>query len=248
MQYLKARALADSAVTFDFATSIGVEASSLVHAAQLCLTKGMAEGALPGATEVSQAFCSVTLHYDCLLTAQATLIAQVETLLAGVSVTARPAGRHWELPCCYRGDLAPDLPDLVLRLAVDPAEIITLHSQTALIVYALGFLPGLPFMGDLPRSLALPRRTEPRTQVPAGSVAIANGMCVIYPWVSPGGWHILGNCPVPLFDVGRAVPALLAAGDRVRFRPIDAHTHRDLSDQVRFGNLDPLTFLKEAQP
>lgn len=246
MQYLKARALADSAVTFDFATSIGVEASAHVHAAQLCLMRGIAEGALPGATEVAQAFCSVTLHYDCLVTSQATLTAQVEALLADVTVSARPAGRLWELPCCYVSDFAPDLGDLAQRLAMDPAEIVALHSQTSLVVYALGFLPGLPFMGDLPRSLALPRRPEPRTHVPAGSVAIANGMCVIYPWVSPGGWHILGNCPVPLFDAGRAVPALLAAGDVVRFQPITPTMHRGLSDQVRLGSLDLAPFRKDA--
>lgn len=248
MQYLKARALADSAITFDFALSIGAQASALVYAAQLCLKKGMADGSLPGATEVMQAFCSVTLHYDCLATSQATLIAQVEALLAEVNVAERPAGRLWELPCCYAGGFAPDMDSLAQRLAVDPVEIVAQHSQTALVVYALGFLPGLPFMGDLPRSLALPRRTEPRTQVPAGSVAIANELCVIYPWVSPGGWHILGNCPVPLFDVEREAPALLAAGDTVRFRPIDAEEHRDLVAGLHVGRLDPLAFLKVAQP
>jgi KipI family sensor histidine kinase inhibitor len=248
MQYLKARALADSAITFDFARAVGAEASALVHAAQLCMKQAMAEGNLPGATEVMQAFCSVTLHYDCLATTQATLIAQVEALLADVIVSARPDGRVWDLPCCCAGEFAPDMDSLAQRLAVDPAEIVAQHSQTALVVYALGFLPGLPFMGDLPRSLALPRRTEPRTQVPAGSVAIANGLCVIYPWVSPGGWHILGNCPIPLFDVEREAPALLAAGDTVRFRPIDADEHRDLAEQVRLGSLDPLMFMKAVQP
>ena len=246
MQYLKARALADSAITFDFAASIGIEASALVHAAQLCLDKGMADGRLSGATEVMQAFCSVTLHYDCLVTSQTILIAQVEALLAAVNVAAQPAGRLWQLPCCYTGDFAPDMDHLAQRLAVDPAEIVALHSQTALVVHALGFLPGLPFMGGLPRNLALPRRAEPRTQVPAGSVAIANGLCVIYPWISPGGWHILGNCPIPLFDVGRAAPALLAAGDTVWLYPIEPDQHRDLATRLRSGQLDPLTFIKAA--
>ena len=176
------------------------------------------------------------------------MIAQVEALLANVTLTARPDGPVWELPCCYAGDFAPDMDSLAQKLAVDPAGIVAQHSSTALVVYALGFLPGLPFMGDLPRSLALPHRTEPRTQVPAGSVAIANGLCVIHPWVSPGGWHILGNCPVPLFDVEREAPALLAAGDTVRFHPIDAHEHRDLISQVRLGRLDPLMHMKAALP
>lgn len=244
MQFLTARPLADAAVTLDFATSIGVAASARVHSALVCLRRGMAAGLLPGVTEVTSAFCSVTIHYDCLQTSQEDLIAGATVLLEKATVGERPEGRVWDLPCCYAGDAAPDLADLAQRLGLDEADIVAQHADTPLVVYALGFLPGLPFMGDLPKALALPRRTEPRTQVPSGSVAIANGLCVIYPWVSPGGWHILGNCPVPLFDSSRAVPALLAAGDTVGFRPIGPEEHADLSAALHAGRIDPQAFLR----
>ena len=86
----------------------------------------------------------------------------------------------------------------------------------------LGFAPGFPYMGDLPPAMVLPRRTDPRTRVPAGSIAIAAGMTAIYPVESPGGWHLIGATPIRLFDSRRSRPALFKPGDAVRFDPIGA--------------------------
>jgi KipI family sensor histidine kinase inhibitor len=91
------------------------------------------------------------------------------------------------------------------------------HSSTVFHVYMLGFVPGFPYMGDLPDALVLPRRTDPRVKVPAGSIAIAAGQTAIYPIESPGGWHLIGATPVRLFDVRLPQPALLAPGDKVQF-------------------------------
>lgn len=83
-------------------------------------------------------------------------------------------------------------------------------------------------------------------RVPAGSVAIATGLTAIYPWESPGGWHLLGRCPVPLFDARRAAPSLLAAGDRVRFAPVSAEQCRAIEAGLRNGELDPMQWLEAA--
>src|SRR3546814_9325986 len=82
-------------------------------------------------------------------------------------------------------------------------------------VYMLGFMPGLAYMGGLDAALQLPRRREPRLKVPQGSVAIAESMTTIYPWESPGGWHLIGRTPLKLFDAGRDEPILLGAGDEM---------------------------------
>ena len=102
----------------------------------------------------------------------------------------------------------------------------------------LGFLPGYAFLGDTDARLRLPRRTEPRTRVPAGSVAIATTLTGVYPVDSPGGWHLIGHCPVPMFDAAASPPALLAPGDRVRFEPIDADRHDELRRLAAAGRLD----------
>lgn len=241
MQVLAIRPLADSALTLELAREVGLDASRRVAAAQAAIEAARVDGTLAGVTESAVAFCSITLHYDSAVVTQEALAAQLAELLAEVSPDALPEGRAWQLPCCYEGALAADLPDLEAALGIDRDEIVATHAGLRFFVYALGFLPGLPFLGDLPERLARPRRSEPRTSVPAGSVAIANRMCVIYPWNSPGGWHILGNCPVPLFDVARASPALLDAGDTVSFRPVPRAEYDALRAELASGALDPLS-------
>ena len=222
------RPLADTAVTLEMSSVVGAETSAKVAAAHDAIERATASGGLAGVSEVAAAFCSVTVHYDCLRIAQADLIARLTALLEPIMPAGRPAGRAWLLPCCYDPDMGLDLGSLAETLSLDRNRIVAIHQQTTFYVYALGFLPGLPFLGDLPAELAHPRRIEPRTRVPAGSVAIANRMCVIYPWNSPGGWHIVGRCPVPLFDTACDVPALIAAGDSVRFRSVTLEEFHDL--------------------
>ncbi len=249
MKILAVRPLADRAVTFDLADRAGPDTAARITTALGLIDAAVAAGSLPGVTETAASFSSVTLHYDCLHTDQAALVAQIRALLASADNRAPgAAGRHWTLPCCYDGDAGIDLADLSAALALPVADIIARHAATRFQVYALGFLPGLPFLGDLPADLARPRRTTPRTHVPAGSVAIANRMCVIYPWDSPGGWHIVGRCPVPLFDIARNAthPALLAVGDSVQFTPASAAECAAIAAGAARGRTDPARFLTQV--
>ena len=244
MELIAARPLADRAVTFELATHVGPEAAARVGAAQARLAGLLEAGELPGALELSRAFCSITLHYDPLEGRQADLVERVRAALADTDPAAPEGGRLWRLPCCYEGE---DLDDLAERLGLSRDEIAARHAETLHEVYAIGFLPGLPFMGALPEGFAVPRRTSPRTRVPQGSVAIANGLSVIYPFESPGGWHIVGRCPVPLFDPSRAEPALLAAGDRVRFAPVSREDCARIGAALVRGETDPADYAEAAR-
>jgi KipI family sensor histidine kinase inhibitor len=115
-------------------------------------------------------------------------------------------------------------------------RVTALHASVRYHVYMLGFLPGFPYLGDLPEPLALPRRADPRLRVPAGSIAIATTLSAIYPYESPGGWHLIGTTPIRLFDLGRRRPALLAAGDAVEFEPIDAAAFAAIRSRVESGD------------
>jgi KipI family sensor histidine kinase inhibitor len=106
----------------------------------------------------------------------------------------------------------------------------------------IGFLPGFPYMGDLDPALEMPRRSEPRVRVPVGAVAIAGRQTAIYPWESPGGWQLLGRCPVPLFDADRTEPALLAQGDMVQFNPVSAEYFHRVENAAKDGSLDVTKF------
>jgi KipI family sensor histidine kinase inhibitor len=175
--------------------------------------------ALEGIVETVPTFRSLAVHYDPRATSAESLVPAIEALLHEPPVASR-AGRLWHLPICYDERCAPDLADVAARTGLTTDEVVALHAGTQFHVYMVGFLPGLPYMGDLPPELVLPRRKDPRIRVPAGSVAIAMAQSVIYPLESPGGWHLIGATPIRLFDPGWSRPALLGPGDAVRFEPV----------------------------
>src|SRR5690606_29661814 len=146
---------------------------------------------------------------------------QIEHLLSqGIAVDAT-AGREINIPVCYGGEFGPDLDEVALHAGISTGEVIALHTQSANLVFMLGFAPGAPYIGIHDERLNIPRRASPRTAVPPGSVAVANRQSMLYPSRLPGGWHIIGATPLALFDPACTPSALLQPGDRVRFVAID---------------------------
>jgi inhibitor of KinA len=125
-----------------------------------------------------------------------------------------------EIPLCYDSEFAPDLDEVAKRAGLLAQEVVDLHSKSEYRVSCVGFTPGFPYLTGLPDKLATPRRAVPRKEIPAGSVAIGGNQTGIYPIKSPGGWNVIGRTPLKLFDPAGDPPALLRAGDRVRFRAI----------------------------
>src|SRR5439155_12189609 len=146
------------------------------------------------------------------------------------------AATLWRVPVCYDPEFAPDLDEVARLTGLSPGEVVALHSATRYHVYMLGFLPGFPYMGDLPAQFALPRRADPRVRVPAGSIAIATTLTAIYPYESPGGWHLIGATPIRLFDPERAQPALFAPGDAVQCEPVDPAAFASIQKGVDDGS------------
>ncbi len=146
----------------------------------------------------------------------------VRTILAeildGATQPSRPrGGRLHEIPVGYGGVDGPDLAAVASQTGRSEADVVRLHAGVEHRVLVLGFVPGFPYLGILPAALELPRRSTPRLRVPAGSVAIAGLQTGIYPFETPGGWHLIGRTDAALWDPVRDPPALLAPGDRVRF-------------------------------
>jgi KipI family sensor histidine kinase inhibitor len=146
--------------------------------------------------------------------------------------------RRWIIPVCYEAAFAPDLVAVADRCGLTPSRVVEIHSANEYHVYMIGFLPGLPYMGDLAQEIVLPRLAEPRIRVPRGSVAIATTLTVVYPLESPGGWHLIGRTPVNLFDIGLAAPALLSPGDKVSFAPISSSKFAELEKLVEGGQYE----------
>jgi KipI family sensor histidine kinase inhibitor len=127
---------------------------------------------------------------------------------------AAPTGASVEIPVRYDG---PDLDEVARVTALSPEEVAARHVQAEYVVGFLGFAPGFAYLLGGDERLRVERRAEPREHVPAGSVALAGPYSGIYPRESPGGWQLIGGTTTVLFDATRDPPALLSAGDRVRF-------------------------------
>ena len=207
----------DSAVVVEFGNRVDRVLSEQV----LRLSARVREAGIAGVTETIPTYRSLLVLHDPLTIDSAALTSKLEALVDASDAGEAP-GKLWRLPACYEDTHAPDLDDVAQRTGMSAADVVRLHSERTYHVYMLGFSPGFTYMGDLPESLALPRRTDPRVKVPEGSIAIAAGQTAIYPVESPGGWHLVGTTPVRLFDLSKPEPALLRPGDKVKFEPISA--------------------------
>ena len=187
-----------------------------------------------GVVETVPTFRSLMVYYDPVATSRADLERAIVRLLDR-GPDRRGAARRWRVPVCYEGEFAPDLDEVARLTGLATTEIVALHHARCYHVYMLGFLPGFPYLGDLPEALRLPRRADPRLRVPAGSISIATSLTAIYPYESPGGWHLIGATPIRLFDPLRSPPALLAPGDAVRFEPIGADAFAALRRAAESG-------------
>jgi KipI family sensor histidine kinase inhibitor len=175
------------------------------------LRRALLQRRIPGLRELIPGYTSLLIVADPLST-------DMDALAA--SLPARPdtgsgAVSEHEFTVRYDGE---DLGTVAKHLGMEVQELVRRHVASSYTVAFLGFAPGFPYLTGLDPALRLPRLARPRTLVPEGSVAIADEFTGIYPEATPGGWHILGHCRAKLFDLSRAQPALLAPGDRVRFK------------------------------
>ena len=212
---LRAHPLGDSAVTIAF----GSERSAALLARIQVAARSLEAARIPYVEDVVPAYLALTVFYDSLHTTYdeiaKTLLDACDRPVRGARDTAPP--RQHVIPVHYDG---MDLDAVAAATGLAVTEVINRHSGRGYTVDLLGFVPGFAYLSELDRSLQLPRRAEPRPRVPAGSVAIAAAQTAVYPLDTPGGWHIIGRTETMLFDPAREPPALLRAGDTVRFERV----------------------------
>jgi KipI family sensor histidine kinase inhibitor len=231
--------LGDTAWIVEFGQQIDEATHARVMGLAQALAEGRARGAWPGVVEWVPAYTTLTVHFRDLGDSDAAADAAPALLeLARRAAPLAHPGRRWRLPVCFDAEFAVDLDEVARLRGLAPSQVVELMTGAVFRVYMLGFQPGFAYMGGLPAELELPRRASPRTAVPERSLAVAGRMCAVYPWRSPGGWHLLGRTPLALFDAGRADdPAWLRAGDEVRWVAIDRATHEALEQRAAAGTL-----------
>jgi inhibitor of KinA len=176
--------------------------------------------ALDGVRDLVPSYRSIMVVYDPLLIPLPSLQQTVTRLHGEESGAPLPEPKTLEVPVVYGGRFGPDLGWVASFHGITPEDVIRYHTQPLYQVYMIGFTPGFPYLGEVPKELETPRRKTPRTAVPRGSVAIAQKQTGIYSVQSPGGWHVLGWTPVKLFDSEKWPPTPIEIGDLVKFLPI----------------------------
>lgn len=200
----------------------------------------------PVLMNVTPAYHTILVDYLPYRISEQQLITQLSSLLtqalSSFSNTTDTAMNIIELPAYYSPETALDL-DRYQEKGLSLDDIIQYHTSETYSVSAIGFIPGFAFMSDVVSELALPRHSTPRLSVPKGSIAIADSKTAVYPSDSPGGWNIIGNCPLSLFEHSQLKHAeitqrplsLLDVGDIVRFKAISKQEFVELSGGNTFG-------------
>jgi len=210
----------DRALTVEFGNAVDPELNQRVRALDHAL-KG-----IPGIVETIPTFRSLFIEYDPFTISRDQLSKLITARLNQPEANARGNEKIIDIPVCYGGEFGPDLADVAANAGLSEAEVIERHSRNNYPIYMLGFMPGFAYLGGLDPQLNTPRLKTPRQEIPAGSVGIAGMQTGIYPLKSPGGWRLIGRTPVKVYDPSSPNPFLYAAGDVIRFRPIDAAEYR----------------------
>jgi inhibitor of KinA len=207
-------ALGDSGLTITLAQDSSADATRLSRETAARLR----EAKISYVEEVIAAYTAVTVFYDALHVSFDEMYKSISSVLADgaepTPIELRP--RRHVIPVKYDG---PDLDSVAEKTGLTREQVIEIHCSRTYNVDLLGFVPGWAYLSELDPRLQLPRREKPRPKVAAGSVAIAAGMTGIYPFDTPGGWHLLGNTTTVMFDPRRAEPSLFKPGDIVTFEP-----------------------------
>ncbi|MGF1736213.1 5-oxoprolinase subunit PxpB [Photobacterium satsumensis] len=194
----------------------------------------------PAIVEVIPSYTSVLIQYrpDVLSYEQLyrLLVGSISQLekgpVEGVEKEGNYQAKQITLPVYYGAEVGPDLEAIAEEKGLSVEDVIHRHSQHTYTVCAIGFAPGFAFLASVDETIVVPRHVEPRKWIPAGSVGIANQQTAVYPNESPGGWQIIGNCPLPLFQPQQSPMTPFQVGDQVQFTPISKEAFLQQGGQI----------------
>lgn len=209
--------MGDAAVVIELGNAIRDSVLAKVRAATAILE----ENPPTGIVDIVPSFTTVTVVYDPVkIGGYDRFYERLTKCLSGMKKSRRRVVMTLTIPVCYGGEHGPDLGLVAQRGKLSERAAKALHARPKYTVGAVGFTPGFAYLTGLPAKLHTPRKTTPRTEVPAGSVGIGGAQTGIYPVSSPGGWNLIGRTPLTLFSPGEADPVLLRVGDQVQFKAI----------------------------
>jgi KipI family sensor histidine kinase inhibitor len=211
--------LGDAAVYCDFGNEVNEKINSNVISYFNHLKKLAKENKIEGITNLTPSYNKLIISFDLSITNFKKITKIFETLK--VTNNNQEDSKKIKIPLCCDEEYALDLISLSKKLKISTNEIIDLHLNKEYFCYMTGFIAGMPFLGDIHESIRVDRLQTPRIRVPKGSIGITEQFSNIYTFESPGGWSIIGNTPLEVFDkLNLNNPALIKPGDKVSFYKI----------------------------
>ena len=192
------------------------EVSARVQAAAVAIEASLGADLI----DLVPSYASLLIIYDPLQTDHLSVAHRVHIAIDDLQTAPDTQRNTVVLPVYYDQEVGEDLEAVARRAGLSTAEVIALHAGTDYRVYAIGFAPGFAYLGQVDERIAAPRLATPRLKVPRGAVAIADRQTAVYPAVSPGGWNLIGRCPVRMFDPDAEPIMPVTVGDRVRFEAV----------------------------
>ena len=195
---------------------------------------------IKGLLDIIPSFENILLIFDNQAISLKKLLKTLENIkpFENVSNLKKFNNYEYEIPICYDKKFGIDLNFLAKKFSINSKDIIDIHLSKKYKILMMGFIAGLPFMGNLDEKLSIPRRSNPRKKINAGSVGIAIRQCVIYPQNSPGGWHIIGSTPIKIFNKNAVEPIFFKTGDIIKFKKIDIKHYKYLKKEIQNNNFE----------
>lgn len=224
--------LGEKAILIKFPASIDEERlKKILTLKQIILRKTLKEE-----VDVINTYDSLLVYYKSPIENIYGEISRLKILLSEANIGNKTERKIFHIPVCYEEEFSMDMEEISVRKNLDRNEIIRLHCAPFYTVFFIGFLPGFLYLGGLDERLRISRKEQPRLEVAKGAVGIGENQTGIYPKKSPGGWQIIGNSPVPLFEKNEVPPCKISAGDKVKLYPVSMEDYSEIAKEVRSGS------------
>ena len=221
--------LGDAALYCDFGKEVNEEINSYVISYFNYLKKLVEDKSIQGITNLSPSYNKLIVSFDLSITNFQKIKNKIEDIK--VLNNEKKNSKKIKVPVCCEEKYALDLVPLSKKLKISPEEILNLYFKKEYFCYMTGFIAGMPFLGDVDEIIRVDRLKTPRVKVPKGSVGMTEQFCNIYTFESPGGWNIIGNTPIKIFNkINLNNPALIKPGDKVSFYKIDEEEYLNWND------------------
>ena len=216
--------LGDAALYCDFGTEVNKDINSKV----IKLFETIREKNIEGINNLTPSYNKLIISFDLKITNFKKIKEIVENI--EIKETQKLNSKKIEIPVCCDSSFSLDIERLEKKLNLDREQILEVFFNKEFFCYMTGFIAGMPFLGDLEEKMRAQRLETPRVKVPKGSIGLTEQFANIYTFESPGGWNIIGNTPLNVFDISKEKePNLINPGDKVKFKRISMEEYKDLN-------------------